>query len=143
LSSFVLDASVAVKWWLPAVDEPLVDTARWLFEQHRNGRIEFIGPDLLWPEVGSVLHKAVRRGRITSKQAERSLDEFLDSGVTLEPSAPLLRAAFLIASGANQSVYDAIYVALAMSLDRPLLTADRRLVNALGAQFPVRWLGSI
>ena len=33
---------------------------------------------------------------------------------------------------ANPSAYDAVYVALAETLDAPLLTRDRRLANAPG-----------
>ena len=42
----------------------------------------------------------------------------------------------------QRTVYDAIYVALAITSGRPLLTADEKLANALAAHFPIRWLGS-
>ena len=51
--------------------------------------------------------------------------------------------AFVIASAFDRSVYDGMYVALAVATNTPLLTADERLANALAARFPVRWLGAV
>jgi predicted nucleic acid-binding protein len=40
-------------------------------------------------------------------------------------------------------VYDALYVALAMTSKSQLITADEPLANALAAHLPVKWLGSL
>jgi predicted nucleic acid-binding protein len=58
-------------------------------------------------------------------------------------SAGLLSSAFAIAFNFERSVYDSLYVALAVSSKAPLITADERLANTLAAHFPVKWLGSI
>jgi predicted nucleic acid-binding protein len=71
-------------------------------------------------------------------EAVRSLR---DLNITSMDSAPLLKEALPIALDFNRTVYDAIYVALAVRSRRSLITADERLVNALGARFPVLWLG--
>lgn len=40
------------------------------------------------------------------------------------------------------TIYDAIYVVVAQELQIPLWTDDRRLLNALGTDFPtVCWIG--
>jgi predicted nucleic acid-binding protein len=52
-------------------------------------------------------------------------------------------AALTIAFAANRSVYDALYVAVAVESGRSLVTADERLVQGAAARFPVQWLGSI
>jgi predicted nucleic acid-binding protein len=59
------------------------------------------------------------------------------------PSYPLLRNAYTIATRFQCTVYDSIYVALAVVSGQPLVTADERLANALAAHFPVCWLGSV
>ena len=51
--------------------------------------------------------------------------------------------AFAISADYNRNAYDGFYVALAVSTGWNLVTADERLVNALGSRFPVRWLGAI
>jgi predicted nucleic acid-binding protein len=48
-----------------------------------------------------------------------------------------------IARAFDRTVYEAVYVALAVVSNAPLLTADERLANALAARFPVRWLGGL
>ena len=58
-------------------------------------------------------------------------------------TAPLLSAAFTIAMSTDRTVYDSVYVALAVLSNMPLVTADERLANALAARFPVRWLGAL
>jgi len=40
-------------------------------------------------------------------------------------------------------VYDSIYVALALETGGKLVTADEKLVNAVGARLPIIWLGAI
>jgi len=46
LNLLVLDASVAAKWFLPSVDEPLAAEAQTLLRRYANGDIEFTVPDL-------------------------------------------------------------------------------------------------
>jgi predicted nucleic acid-binding protein len=43
----------------------------------------------------------------------------------------------------ERTVYDSIYVALAVQSGRELVTADEKLANALAAYFPVKWLGAM
>ena len=142
MTTCVLDASVAAKWYLPASGEPLAAEARALFRGHTAGRMEMFAPDLLWPELGNVLWKAVRLGRMTAPAARQSIRTFEQISIHILPSRPLIADAFEIAHAFGRSVYDCIYVALAVSIDAPLVTADERLANALAARFPVRWLGA-
>jgi predicted nucleic acid-binding protein len=55
----------------------------------------------------------------------------------------LLEQALQIAMACDRSFYDSLYVAVAVSAKAELITADERLVNALGSRFPVRWLGAL
>ncbi len=43
----------------------------------------------------------------------------------------------------GRSVYDSIYLALAVESAGQLVTADERLVNAVAGRLPVIWLGAI
>jgi predicted nucleic acid-binding protein len=42
----------------------------------------------------------------------------------------------------DRTVYDSLYVALAVHSKTQLITADERLANSLAAHFPVKWLGA-
>ena len=51
--------------------------------------------------------------------------------LVVHPSAPLLEAALDIALRIGRTVYDSLYMALAVQLDCRLVTADEKLYNAL------------
>lgn len=137
MSLYVVDANVVAKWFVP---ERLSDEAARLLDD----RHELVSPDLLWPELGNVLWKKARAGQLTGREAARivqALDEF---PLTVFPSRLVLQGALEIAFGTGRSVYDGVYVALAVALECPLVTADERLVTALagGPLAPhVVWVG--
>jgi predicted nucleic acid-binding protein len=143
LSSWIVDASVAAKWVLPSLDEPYAAEAVSLLDQYTRGETELFVPDLFWPELGNLLSTACGRGRITEAQARQGLESTLAFDFPSTPTASLVADAFTIARAYGGSVYDAVYVALSMSTNRPLVTADERLANSLAAHFPVRWLGAL
>jgi hypothetical protein len=138
----VLDASVAVKWFLPPEDETLTSEALGLLYLHDAGRIQFLVPDLFWAEFANVAWMAIRRKRWSSSDAVRAVTKMLAYRFATIAGRRLVQAAFHIASTHGVAVYDALYVALAQETPCDLITADERLVNALGSRFPVRWLGS-
>jgi predicted nucleic acid-binding protein len=59
------------------------------------------------------------------------------------PTQTLIEHAFAITAGFGQTVYDSTYVALAVANRAPFITADERLLSALGPWFPMQWLGSL
>jgi predicted nucleic acid-binding protein len=137
LSLYVVDANVVAKWFVP---ERLSEEAvRLLDDRH-----ELASPDLLWPELGNVLWKKARAGELTEQETARiirALDQF---PVTVFPSRLVLEGALEIALVTGRSVYDSVYVALAVALECRLVTADERLVNAfaVGPLAPhVLWVG--
>ena len=81
------------------------------------------GPDLLRIEVLSVIRRQTVTGTLTTRQANRAVDELLGLPMTVYPTAPLLRRAWELRG--NVTAYDACYVALAEGLECTLLTADR------------------
>jgi predicted nucleic acid-binding protein len=142
VNSIVLDASVAAKWFLPAEDEPLAPEARHLFSRFSAEEVDFRVPDIFWAEIGSILWKAIRQGRCTKSTAQSALRFLADLELPAVPSLDLLELGFEIALTFGRSVYDGLYVSLAVASKATLVTADERLVNALGSRFPVRWLGA-
>jgi len=143
VTSYVLDASVAAKWFLPARQEPLAAEARMVLRRYSAGDCRLVAPDLFWPEMGNILWKAARLGRISAASCEAAVASLEGSGIGAAPCLPLLESAVAISLAFDRSVYDSVYVALAVESNCPLLTADERLVNALSARFPIRWLGAL
>ena len=140
---YVLDASVAAKWFLSPKYEPLTDEALELFRKYMRGEVRFVVPDLFWAELASAFWKAVRIGRFPKASAQEALGDLAKRDLPVVSSATLLDRAFQIAFAFDRSVYDSLYVALAVHSQSQLVTADEPLANALAAHFPVRWLGAI
>jgi predicted nucleic acid-binding protein len=80
---------------------------------------------------------------MTRALAEEAITSLQERRIATAPTAPLVGEAFAIATAFERTVYDAVYVALAVAANRPLVTADERLANALAARYPVRWLGAV
>jgi len=142
VTTCVVDANVAAKWLLPAAGEGLLEQANHLVALHVRREVHLLAPDLIEAEIGNVLWKAVRRNRISQAEAENSLRHFTALAIQVVPASDLLGQALQIAMACDRSFYDCLYVALALTTETELITADERLVNALGSRFPVRWLGA-
>lgn len=142
MTTCVVDACVAAKWLLPMAGESLLDQANLLIERHVRRELQLLAPDLIEAEIGNVLWKATRRKRISPADADNSLQRFVELGIQTIPTSSLLDRSLQIAIDCDRSFYDSVYVALALATRTDLITADERLVNALGSRFPVRWLGA-
>lgn len=138
----IVDASVAAKWLLPSVHEPLADEAAELLNRYAEGEVQLIVPELFWAEMGNLLWRAVRLKRCSVDQAQEGLSSLIDLRFPTRPTRALLSLAFSIASAFDRTVYDSLYVALAVSSKSQLITADEKLANALAAKLPVKWLGA-
>jgi predicted nucleic acid-binding protein len=141
LTALVLDASVAVKWALPLAQETLAGESLQLLKRYTDGEINFIVPDIFWSEVGNVIWKGVRQRRWRQAVAERAASEMSKRNFFTVPSLDLSADALAIAFAHDRSVYDCLYVALAIRFKTEMITADERLANALAAHLPVKWLG--
>jgi predicted nucleic acid-binding protein len=140
---FVLDASVAAKWFLSPNDEELTIEALVLLRKFSQREALFIIPDLFWAEIASVFRKAIRRGRFNEASAQNAFGYLEGCHLPAYSTASLIQNAFEIALVHNRSVYDSLYVSLAVQSHAPLITADERLANALASRFPIKWLGSL
>lgn len=143
MTTLVVDASVAAKWFVPSKNEPHADTAARLLKRYVNGDIRFIVPDLFWAELGNIFWKAVRQGRWQRSRAEEAIRLVQTRSLPSIPAKALLQEAFQISTSFDRSVYDCLYVALAIASKSTLITADERLANALAAYLPVKWLGTV
>lgn len=143
MSLHVLDANVAVKWFLPSEREPHSKEALQLWNSFVMGTIRFIVPSLFWVEVANVFWKVVRQRRFTKLEAIVAFSSLEKQKLPTVSSLSLLHEAFEIANTFDRSVYDSIYVALAVQANARLITADERLANAVAAHLPVQWLGRL
>jgi predicted nucleic acid-binding protein len=89
----------------------------------------------LWPfELANVLVVAERRKRITAEQREAFVVSLADLGIDVQAQATdlVFREGIDLATKHRLSVYDAVYLELALRLKLPLATQDKQLVRASG-----------
>ncbi len=141
-SVFVVDASVAIKLFL---QEAYSDRAQALFERlTERPRVVLCAPDLLIAECANILWKCVHRLRLDAEEANQHTGALAALEVRSWPTRDLATSALALALEFEISAYDACYVALAKSLNCPLVTADERLVRKVSAgQVEVLWLGDV
>jgi len=120
MKELVLDASVALAWYLP--ESFSTDARRW---QRRmlEGEIAFMVPGLHYWEVANVLRTYVVRGEIDAALATEIYGLHLEAPLTVkEPDrTEVLATALRFVATA----YDAVYIALAVGSGLSLLTAER------------------
>lgn len=143
MNRFVMDASVAVKWLPLFAHEPLAAEAKRYLQRWSAGEITLLVPDLFWPEVASVLWKSVRKGLCRPEEAEEALLVLQSQALPTFPSLPIVDLSLGLAMQYGRTVYDTLYVALAVDSRAQLITADEKLANALAAHLPVKWLGAL
>jgi predicted nucleic acid-binding protein len=123
----VVDASIVVKWLLPEVHS--APARRVLAEGN-----DLFAPDLLWAELGNVLWKKSRAGEVTAEEARDLLRDLRRFPISTVPSFGLIGSALDIATRFGRSVYDCLYLALAMSRRcRIVCQAEERPTCALPA----------
>ena len=123
MTRVVVDASVAVKWFVP---EELSADARVLLTTE----YELLAPDLLWAELGNVLWKKHRRRELDPRTAHRLLRDFSRVPIEFHASERWTEAALELAIRHGVTVYDGLYLALAAGNGCRVVTADRRLHKA-------------
>jgi predicted nucleic acid-binding protein len=127
---------------MPLAGEPLTDESLRLLKRYVNAEVEFVVPDVFWAEVGNVLWKGTRQRRWRQDDADAVAADMRARDFATVSSLTLLPEALRISFAYDWSVYDCLYVALAVQSKTDLVTADERLANALAAHLPVKWLGA-
>jgi predicted nucleic acid-binding protein len=120
----VVDASVAVKWFIPEIH---AQSALNLLATD----MVLMAPDLICAEVGNVFWKKHLRDEIAAEYLSLMLKDLAEIPVRLYPFMGLLSRAWTIAVRHKRSYYDSLYLALAQIQDCLLVTADRKLYEAM------------
>ena len=123
----VVDASVAIKWYTP--ESHALQAEKLLSDVY-----ELHAPELLLPEFGNIIWKKERRGEIDLQAANSIIDAFQKVPMVLHSHRSLLPNAFAGATASGSTVYDWTYLALALSLNCPFVTADEKFYTAVSSR---------
>jgi len=123
-SEYVLDASVAVKWFF---NEIYSEQARLLLDE----KYTFCVPELFFLEIDNVLCKRIRRNEINFETAQEIREMISSFSFEVYMNEKLSDSAFRLADSTFRSMYDCMYLALAVKKGIKLITADRKLYDPL------------
>ncbi|MYF69271.1 MAG: type II toxin-antitoxin system VapC family toxin [Proteobacteria bacterium] len=135
--AFVLDCSVTMAWVFP---DEATEATNALLESLAEGNA--LVPSL-WPvEVGNVLLMGIRRGRVAMEERSRIREilEALPIRIDQVSLPRVLGASLSLAHRHELSLYDAMYLELAIRMRMPLATLDRAL-GAAGRAAGIEVLG--
>lgn len=125
MSDFIIDASVAAKWFFP--------------EKHTDAALRFLdnsfalaAPDLLLAEIGNLLWKRSCLGHLKHADAQLVLKALRAAPLEIEPTEKYLALALDIAVSLDCSVYDSLYLSVATTRQSRMVTADRGFYEAIG-----------
>jgi predicted nucleic acid-binding protein len=129
MSAFVVDASVVIKWFVPEIHS---DAARRLLTLSH----EYFAPDLLFAETVNTVWKKVRRAEFSADRGQQLVEDIGRIAVETVPCRLLAEDAHALATATGRTVYDSLYLALAVRLKTRMITADDRLGAAV-ARLPL------
>ncbi|MEW6221798.1 MAG: type II toxin-antitoxin system VapC family toxin [Candidatus Hadarchaeota archaeon] len=122
----VLDASVAVKWFSTEEGTDLAVTLR---DEHINGHLTIVSPDLLVYEVSNALRYNPNFGHADVEEAAKSIfDIDLD---LVPPNEEIFEKAAARAFEFGVTIYDGCYVALSELMGLELVTGDKKLYKKI------------
>ena len=133
----VVDASVAMKWFLAASpDEEHTEQALSILENAARGSVRLVQPPHFMAEVSAVL------ARLKPAQALEDLSDLLHIAQQTEGGPEIYAAAIDLSVRHRHHVFDTLYHAVALHTpDAVLVTADKRYFDKVKAEGRIVWLG--
>lgn len=135
MNTFVIDASIAVKW---VVEEEGTSEALTL-----RRRAKLMAPELLTAECANILWKKILRAELSKQQAFLAARLIQAAEIEFLPTRSLLESATRIAVELKRPAYDCLYLALAAERNCRFVTADERFVRKLREGHRRRFRGRV
>ena len=124
----VVDTSAFLRLFIPDGEVP--DGLEELFRGVERGMDAAIAPELMLAEAANALNKKRLQGSISLEECLELVELCRAMPVRYYPHADLLAPATRLAAEQSLTVYDALFLALALRTGARLLIADDRLAKA-------------
>lgn len=128
---FVVDASAALAWCFADEATPATDRLLQSLAQ------DYAVAPSIWPsEIANALLMASKRGRASSQDTDAHLLDLLLLPIRVEnaPDAVVMGVTTALARAHNLTIYDGLYLELALRLNLPIATLDDDLTAAARAE---------
>ena len=123
MTSLIVDASVAVKWFFLEADSQRADSLR-------GGEFDFIAPELIIAEIGNAARKKRSRNEIDAAGAIFVIQRAPLIFASLVSIVDLAEAAMRLSATLLHPIYGCFYLALAERERAPIVSADASLLAA-------------
>lgn len=120
MNTYIIDTSVTVAWYM---EESFSSAARTWQDRMLGGKVRLLVPSFHYWEFANVLRTLVTRGEIGQDLAADIFDLHLDA--PMEVAEPERRVVLSTALEYGATAYDAVFIALAVAHQAPLITAER------------------
>ncbi len=131
MKTFVIDTSAMVRLYVP--DGPVPDGLERAVEAAWRAEAALLAPELALAELAQALHKKERAGYLYASEADEMLRAILELPITFARHRDLLPSAVVLARQHELTIYDALFLALAVRKKGQLVTADNQLAEAFQA----------
>lgn len=129
MTQFVLDNSVAMRWFMPSNKKADQEYSKKVLKSFSNPDVEVLVPNLWHLEAAHVLLMCEKRAEITVAQLESHIIQLEGLPIYVDPLT--VQNAFgrtlSLARSYNLSAYDASYLELAIRESLPIATLDKKL----------------
>jgi predicted nucleic acid-binding protein len=112
-------------------DGPLVEGLPEFFHGVERGLNTAIAPELLMAEAANVILKKSQNGELNPDEARQLMSDILTMPIRLFRHSPLILRSMELASQHNLTVYDGLFVALAVQHSAILFSADERMLKTI------------
>jgi len=132
MGSYVIDASVIIKWVMGDREEPDQEKATGLLTLWAEGKDDLWAPTLWEYEVANFL------GRELAPEAKSKMEILRKLGIRgIALTDAMIERCFLWMKAKNVSFYDAAYLAAAHEVGAVLVTADEKFVRKMDSHEPM------
>ncbi len=124
MARFVVDACVALKWFVAETDSN--DALRLLAPGN-----DLLAPNYVLVELANALRTSSALGRISTALAGQALSDASSFFAKLIDDGPLIASAFDVAVRLGHPVYDCLYLVAARAEACPMITSDAKFAAKL------------
>lgn len=126
----VIDTSALIRLYIP--DGSIPKGLEAFFRGVERGNHIAIAPELLLVESANVLNKKRKINELTEEESIQLLNDILSMPIRYFPHGPFISTAFDLARDHKITIYDAVYLALAVEEGAVLFSADEGLCRIAG-----------
>ena len=123
----VVDTSALIRLYVP--DGPIPDSLESHISSALSAETTLIIPELALAEFSQVLWKKEQAGYLSASEVDEIITAFLELPLEVFGHIDILSDALSLARHYSLSVYDALFLALAIKSKAELITADKKLQN--------------